>query len=108
MGLGLGGPDGRLLALFIASNAASVLIFYFSSRYRLPAVPFVAAFAGCGLVELLARFRISSAAGLRFALPGVLAAALSLQTISPAQREFEGALRVSVPGQFFQPGWGLQ
>jgi hypothetical protein len=77
-----------------------VLIFCFSSRYRLPAVPFLVAFAGCGLVELLARLRASPAAGLRFALPGILAAALSFQTISPARREFEGA-------QFFNFGAAL-
>jgi 4-amino-4-deoxy-L-arabinose transferase-like glycosyltransferase len=86
-----GGRDGVLLALFIASNLASVVIFYFSSRYRLPAIPFVAMFAGCGLVEVVARFRESAAAALRFSWPGLVVTALSLVTISSAHRMSEAS-----------------
>jgi hypothetical protein len=46
-----------LLGLFAASNLATVLLFYFSSRYRLPAVPALAVFAGGGAVAALAELR---------------------------------------------------
>ena len=54
LALGVAGLRGRpregtgLLGLFVLANLGSVLIFYFSSRYRLPAVPFVCVFAGAG------------------------------------------------------------
>jgi len=51
--------DRALLLLFVAANLGSALIFYFSSRYRIPAVPFVCVFAGAGLVGLGAGARNS-------------------------------------------------
>lgn len=46
-------PAAALLLSFVAVNLLSVLVFYFSSRYRLPAVPAVAVFAGGGLAALI-------------------------------------------------------
>jgi len=54
-----GGGDARhaLLYLFIFSNFFSMLIFFVSSRYRLPAVPILCAIAGAGLMEIFARYQ---------------------------------------------------
>lgn len=48
-------PVGDWL-LFFAALAASVLAFHVSSRYRMPAVPILACFAGLGLTAPLAAF----------------------------------------------------
>ena len=41
-------PEGRLLALFVACYALSVVLFFVTARYRLPAVPVLLLFAACG------------------------------------------------------------
>ena len=51
-------PPGRsaeeqLLALFLLVYMVSVVLFFVTSRYRLPAVPFILLFAGYGLREML-------------------------------------------------------
>ena len=42
-------PEGRLLALFVACYALSVVLFFVTGRYRLPAVPVLLLFAACGV-----------------------------------------------------------
>ena len=42
-------PEGRLLALFVACYALSVILFFVTGRYRLPAVPVLLLFAACGV-----------------------------------------------------------
>ena len=41
--------EGRLLALFVACYALSVVLFFVTGRYRLPAVPVLLLFAACGV-----------------------------------------------------------
>ena len=50
-------PGGRLLILFLLVYAASVVLFFVTSRYRLPAVPLLLLFAGWGAQECLNRHR---------------------------------------------------
>ena len=45
------------LRLFLAGYAGSVLLFFVTSRYRVPLVPVAAIFAAAGLQDLLARVR---------------------------------------------------
>ncbi|MDE2811435.1 MAG: tetratricopeptide repeat protein [Gemmatimonadota bacterium] len=42
-------PEGRLLALFVACYALSVVLFFVTARYRLPAVPVLLLFAAYGV-----------------------------------------------------------
>ena len=46
------GPEGRLLAFFVACYALSVVLFFVTGRYRLPAVPVLLLFAACGVRAL--------------------------------------------------------
>ena len=48
-------PEGRLLALFVACYALSVVLFFVTGRYRLPAVPVLLLFAACGVRVLWQR-----------------------------------------------------
>ena len=48
-------PEGRLLALFVACYALSVILFFVTGRYRLPAVPVLLLFAACGMRALWQR-----------------------------------------------------
>jgi len=60
------GPDrlaAGVLALYPLSVLLTLLLFYASSRYRLPAVPILAVFAGFGLLELVEAARRRNAAG---------------------------------------------
>ena len=45
-------PEGRLLALFVACYALSVVLFFVTGRYRLPAIPVLLLFAACGVRAL--------------------------------------------------------
>ena len=45
-------PAGRLLLLFVVCYAVSVILFFVTSRYRLPAVPVLLLLAGCGVRTL--------------------------------------------------------
>lgn len=47
--------EGRLLALFVACYALSVILFFVTGRYRLPAVPVLLLFAACGVRALWLR-----------------------------------------------------
>ena len=47
--------EGRLLALFVACYALSVVLFFVTGRYRLPAVPVLLLFAACGVRVLWQR-----------------------------------------------------
>ena len=55
-------PEGRLLALFVACYALSVVLFFVTGRYRLPAVPVLLLFAACGVRVLWPRPRPGLAA----------------------------------------------
>ena len=48
-------PEGRLLALFVACYALSVVLFFVTGRYRLPAVPVLLLFAAYGVRVLWQR-----------------------------------------------------
>ena len=48
-------PEGRLLALFVACYAFSVVLFFVTGRYRLPTVPVLLLFAACGVRVLWQR-----------------------------------------------------
>ena len=48
-------PEGRLLALFAACYALSVVLFFVTGRYRLPAVPVLLLFAAYGMRVLWQR-----------------------------------------------------
>lgn len=54
---GKGKARHALLYMFIITNLVTVIAFFFSSRIRLPAVPFVCVLAGAGLIEIAARLR---------------------------------------------------
>jgi tetratricopeptide (TPR) repeat protein len=84
---GHGQAEHALLYLFILTNLASVLIFYFSSRYRAPAVPVLAVLAGQGLVVLLPGARRDSALPDWQLAAGVLLAVASLYSWSTAYSE---------------------
>ena len=90
-------PPRVLLYLFTLANLSSVLAFYFSSRYRVPAVPILAALAGCGVAETLERIQRPRREFLGWVLPGALVAALSLYT-------WTDDLRQSALHQFFNYG----
>ena len=45
-------PEGRLLGLFVACYALSVVLFFVTGRYRLPAAPVLLLFAACGVRAL--------------------------------------------------------
>ena len=47
-----GPAEGRLLAFFVACYALSVVLFFVTGRYRLPAVPVLLLFAACGVRAL--------------------------------------------------------
>lgn len=51
-------PGAALLGLFLLSNAATIAVFYFSSRYRVPAVPVLCVFAGAGVASLIETLRL--------------------------------------------------
>jgi 4-amino-4-deoxy-L-arabinose transferase-like glycosyltransferase len=90
--LGIGASQRRdarvaLLLLFIATNLATVLIFYFSSRYRAPAVPVLAVLAGHGLALLLPGARRDGALPDWQLAAGVLLAVASLYSWSTAYSE---------------------
>lgn len=46
-------PQGRLLVSFLLAYMLSVVLFFVTSRYRLPAVPFLLLFAACGVQQCL-------------------------------------------------------
>jgi 4-amino-4-deoxy-L-arabinose transferase-like glycosyltransferase len=79
---GRGRPEHGLLYGFVLVNLAAVLIFYFSSRYRLPAVPVLASFAGCGAVAAFDRFRRSRGGFWIWLGPGLILAVYSLHSWS--------------------------
>jgi len=54
---GKGQARHALLYMFIITNLVTVIAFFFSSRLRLPAVPFVCVLAGAGMLEVAARLR---------------------------------------------------
>ncbi len=69
-------PALHVMRLFLAGYAGSVLLFFVSSRYRVPLVPVASIFAAAGLQDLLARIRARR--WQRWAVPagGLLAAVL--------------------------------
>jgi tetratricopeptide (TPR) repeat protein len=64
--------EAWLMLIFVLVNLASAMIFYFSSRYRLPAIPFLCVFAGAGASLLVARWQANESMlrWMRFAAPG--------------------------------------
>jgi tetratricopeptide (TPR) repeat protein len=96
---GRGDAQQVLLYLFILINLASVLIFYFSSRYRLPAVPFLCVLAGAGIMTVRDRYRarVEGKALLLWLLPAVVVFFLSLY------RWTEG-YRVQAANQYYNIG----
>lgn len=51
------GAGMLLVLLFVLVNLVTVMLFYFSSRYRLPAIPFLSVLAGGGIATLVERSR---------------------------------------------------
>ena len=69
-------PPAILLALFVASNLAVVLLFYVSSRYRMPAAPYFILFAASAVERLVEGFtnRVSAARAGAWVHAGIVAA----------------------------------
>jgi tetratricopeptide (TPR) repeat protein len=86
-------PTLRILRLFLASYSVSVLLFFVTSRYRVPLVPVAAVFAAAGLQNLLSRVRARSGARRwhRLAIPagGVLIGTLlvNIQEAPPVEQD---------------------
>ena len=90
-------PPRVLLYGFVLTDLATVLVFYFASRYRVPAVPILAVLAGCGVLELGVLIRRSRAELIPWLAPAVLIAALSLHS-------WTDDLSQSAAAQFFNYG----
>ncbi|MDX2053793.1 MAG: glycosyltransferase family 39 protein [Polyangiaceae bacterium] len=88
-----------LLGCIVLTNLVSVLIFFFSSRYRVPAVPVLCIMSAHGLRAAITR----SASPLRWALGGV-ATSLSLVSWSPAYRLQEASFFYLLGNQYFRDG----
>ena len=72
-----------LLWSFIASYAVSVVLFFITSRYRLPAVPVLIIFSGLALSKLIQSFKLwKTSEFLRF---GLIAVASSILIFWPVQ-----------------------
>ena len=73
-------PPAILLALFVASNLAVVLLFYVSSRYRMPAAPYFILFAASAVERLVEGFtnRVSAARAGAWVNAGIVAALFPL------------------------------
>jgi tetratricopeptide (TPR) repeat protein len=69
-----------LVLLFVLLNLLTVMLFYFSSRYRLPAIPFLSVFAGAGIATLAERWsRTTGERGFwQLAVPAVIVFVLSV------------------------------
>jgi tetratricopeptide (TPR) repeat protein/4-amino-4-deoxy-L-arabinose transferase-like glycosyltransferase len=76
-------PRGRLLLLFTLTYAVSVVVFFITSRYRLPVVPLLLLFAGFGFSACL-----SSARRIRLLL--ALAILLLLANVGIPPMDMEG------------------
>lgn len=76
------GAVAWLLVAFVASNVATIAIFYFSSRYRLPAVPMLCAFAGVGLTETIDRLRARNFERGGWLLPALVVAGVAWLPVS--------------------------
>jgi len=73
------------VTLYLAGTLAPPMIFYISSRYRLPAVPALAVLAATALERIVARFR---ARGILDALPAILVILMaSALTLAPFGRD---------------------
>jgi 4-amino-4-deoxy-L-arabinose transferase-like glycosyltransferase len=82
-----GAPGGAaVVGVFLAGYALSVLAIFVSSRYRLPLVPFLAVFAGAGVVGLWELARARRVAGL--AVTAAAAAALVPFAYRPILADF--------------------
>ncbi|MBI3450577.1 MAG: tetratricopeptide repeat protein [Acidobacteria bacterium] len=77
LGPGALNPAGWLLLIALASNLATVLMFYVSSRYRLPSAPSLIAFAACTVVAGWDAWR-GGRRGAAGALAGIVAAVFLL------------------------------
>jgi len=88
-----------LLGCILLTNLLSVLIFFFSSRYRIPAIPALCLFSAHGLGIALNR----SVGPLRWALAGC-ATALSLISWSPAYKLQEASFYYLLGNQYFRDG----
>jgi 4-amino-4-deoxy-L-arabinose transferase-like glycosyltransferase len=88
-----------LVLLFVLVNLATVMLFYFSSRYRLPAVPFLCVIAGGGVAALVERWRrpTGERSFWRVALPAGLVFVLS---VIPWHPDYE----LQAANQFFNMG----
>ncbi len=71
-----------LMLGFVASNIATIAIFYFSSRYRLPAVPLLCGFGGAGFAVIAERLRARDLGRAGWLAPGLLALVVSLVPVS--------------------------
>jgi Flp pilus assembly protein TadD/4-amino-4-deoxy-L-arabinose transferase-like glycosyltransferase len=75
-------PTLRLMRLFLAGYAGSVILFFVTSRYRVPIVPVATMFAAAGLQGLLAR--TGSGQRARLAQAGALLVGLLLVNLQQA------------------------
>ncbi|MBW2417101.1 MAG: alkaline phosphatase family protein [Deltaproteobacteria bacterium] len=90
-------PPRVLLYLFVLANLLSILVFYFASRYRVPAVPILAVLAGCGAMGTVERLRRPGRELIAWLLPALVIAGLSLYS-------WTDDLHQSALAQFFNYG----
>ncbi len=69
-------PPALLLALFVIANLTVALLFYVSSRYRMPAAPYLILFAALGLDRIRQGWKSPSASERTAARAGLVVAAL--------------------------------
>ena len=88
-------PTIRLTRLFLAAYSGSVLLFFVTSRYRVPLVPVAAVFAAAGLQDLLARMRARARQWHRVAIPagGLLVGILLVNIQQAAPLELDAQLQ---------------
>ncbi len=81
---GAGRRGANLLGLYLAGVLLTLLIFYMTARYRMPALPVLAILAGAGLIRAVEHVRVRSLPGICFVLASVVGATLLGEVRYPA------------------------
>ncbi|HET6455161.1 MAG TPA: glycosyltransferase family 39 protein [Armatimonadota bacterium] len=88
-GLGLFGfirsrrnKEAELLAIQVISVYVTMIVFAMSSRYRVPAMPIMAIFAGFGIVQAVSKHQASSVTHYALRITGMLACLAAVSAVS--------------------------